>query len=146
MVYFLFLFVFELLFALFRIARWPSAGLSSWLSTCVVLYLSRLMTKPTKSLSAWRKLGSLATHWAHSEDWSDWADAQADLSLRWAHSHFVGFVMRRLIWWRPWCVCVFLFRLMPYFGRMYSIVLLPDHCFSSTSLILVFIKGTHGKL
>ena len=27
---------------------------------------------------------------------SDWADAQADLSLRWAHSHFVGFVMRRL--------------------------------------------------
>ena len=28
--------------------------------------------------------------------WSDWADAQADLSLRWAHSHFVGFVMRWL--------------------------------------------------
>ena len=27
------------------------------------------------SLSAWRKLGSLATHWAHSEDWSDGADA-----------------------------------------------------------------------
>ena len=30
--------------------------------------------------------------------WSDWADAQADLSLRWVHSHFVGFVMLRLIW------------------------------------------------
>ena len=45
------------------------------------------------SLSAWRKLGFLATQWAHSEDWSDWADAQADLSLRWAHNHFVGFVM-----------------------------------------------------
>ena len=34
--------------------------------------------------------------------WSDWADAQADLSLRWAYSwaysHFVGFVMRRLKW------------------------------------------------
>ena len=29
--------------------------------------------------------------------WSDWADAQADLSLRWAHSHFVGFDMLRLI-------------------------------------------------
>ena len=29
--------------------------------------------------------------------WSDWADAQADLSLRWAHCHFVGNVMRRLI-------------------------------------------------
>ena len=37
------------------------------------------------SLSAWRKVGSLATHWAHSEDWSDWADAQADLSLCWVH-------------------------------------------------------------
>ena len=58
---------------------------------CFGLYsdMSRLMTKPTKwhvrpaktqislgirpvwsesSLSAWRMLGSLATHWAHSED------------------------------------------------------------------------------
>ena len=29
--------------------------------------------------------------------WSDWADAQADLSLCWAHTHFVGFVVSRLI-------------------------------------------------
>ena len=29
--------------------------------------------------------------------WSDWVDAQADLSLRWAHSHFVDFVISRLI-------------------------------------------------
>ena len=28
--------------------------------------------------------------------WSDWADAQADLSLHWAHIHFAGFVMSRL--------------------------------------------------
>ena len=28
------------------------------------------------------------------------ADAQADLSLRWAHTHFVGFVTRRLICYR----------------------------------------------
>ena len=28
--------------------------------------------------------------------WSDWADAQADRSLRWAHTHFDGFVMSRL--------------------------------------------------
>ena len=28
--------------------------------------------------------------------WSDWAAAQADLSLRWADSNFVGFVMRLL--------------------------------------------------
>ena len=31
--------------------------------------------------------------------WSDWADAQADLRLCWAHSHFVGFVMSWLILW-----------------------------------------------
>ena len=29
--------------------------------------------------------------------WSNWADAQADLSLRWAHTHFVSFVMSWLI-------------------------------------------------
>ena len=37
--------------------------------------------------------------------WSDWMDAQADLSLRWAHSHFFCFVKRWLmcfcIWWIP---------------------------------------------
>ena len=35
--------------------------------------------------------------------WSDWADAQADLSLRWAHTvtHFVGFVVSRLIYSFP---------------------------------------------
>ena len=32
--------------------------------------------------------------------WSDWVNAQSDLSLRWAHTHFVGFVMSSLI-----CVC-----------------------------------------
>ena len=34
--------------------------------------------------------------------WSDWADAQADRSLRWAHTHFVGFVMSRLsyVFWQ----------------------------------------------
>ena len=30
--------------------------------------------------------------------WSDWADAQADLSLRWAHTHFVGFIISWLIY------------------------------------------------
>ena len=43
------------------------------------------------SLSAWWYLGFLATHWAHSDNWSDWA--QSDLSLRWSHWPFVGFVM-----------------------------------------------------
>ena len=46
-------------------------------------------------LSAWRKLGSLATQLsAQRRLWSDWADAQADLSLRWAHSHFVALSCR----------------------------------------------------
>ena len=43
------------------------------------------------SLSVWRNLWSLATHWAHSKDWSDWTDAQADLSLRCAHRSFYWF-------------------------------------------------------
>ena len=41
--------------------------------------------------------------------WSDWADAQADLSLRWAHTHFVGFVMSRLIWFCSCCYCQVVF-------------------------------------
>ena len=53
------------------------------------------------SVPGWRKLGSLATHWVHSEDWSDCVDAQADLSLCWLHSQFVGFVMMRLKWIFP---------------------------------------------
>ena len=86
-----------------------------------VVHMSRRMTKPTKwpvrpakaqiSLGirpvwsvrclheeAWRKLGSLATQWAHSED-----SAQSDLSLCWAHKsfcwfcHFVGFEAAHLL-------------------------------------------------
>ena len=73
-------------------------------------HLSRLMTKPTKwpvrpaknqislgirpvwsesSLSAWRNLGPLVVHWAHSE--------VSDLSFCWGHTHFVGFVMSWII-------------------------------------------------
>ena len=81
--------------------------------------LSRNMTKPTKwhvrpaktqislgirpvwsesSLSAWRKLGSLATNWAHSED-SDQTGRMPRLIWVFAGRtcHFVGFVMMRLI-------------------------------------------------
>ena len=40
--------------------------------------------------------------------WSDWEDAQADLSLRWMHSHFVGFVMSQLVY-QPlgFAVCIY---------------------------------------
>ena len=54
------------------------------------------------SLSAWRKLGSLASHWAHSED-SDQTGRMPRLIWVFAGRtcHFVGVVMRRLrsIWW-----------------------------------------------
>ena len=83
-----------------------------------VYILSRLMTKPTKwhvrpvktqiSLGirpVWSVFAvRMKTAWvlnyplsAQQRIWSDWADAQAGLSLRWAHSHFIGFVMRQLI-------------------------------------------------
>ena len=36
--------------------------------------------------------------WADTQGlWSDWVDAQADLSLRWMHTHFVGFALSQLI-------------------------------------------------
>ena len=50
------------------------------------------------SLSAWRKLGSLATHWAHSEDSGQTGRMPRLIWVRWAHSHFVGFVMLWLIY------------------------------------------------
>ena len=78
-------------------------------------YMSLSMTKPTKwpvrpaktqinlgirsvwsetSLSAWRNIGYLATHWTHNEDWMP--------RMTWVFSgrtgHFVGFVMLWLIW------------------------------------------------
>ena len=47
---------------------------------------------PESSLSAWRKLGSLLTLLsAQRRLWSDWADVQADLSLRWAYIPFCRF-------------------------------------------------------
>ena len=54
---------------------------------CFTIVMSRLRTKPTKWLCAQQRLRSA---WAS-------ADAQADLSLRWAHTHFVCFVMSWLI-------------------------------------------------
>ena len=39
----------------------------------------------------------LIPHYARRYNGIQWVDAQADLSLRWAHTHFVGFVMSRLI-------------------------------------------------
>ena len=44
------------------------------------------------SLSTWRNLGSLASQMSGQQRlWSEWVDAQADLSLRWAHRSFCWF-------------------------------------------------------
>ena len=63
---------------------------------------NNVVVHPAKTLlSAWRKLGSLATHWAHRED-SDQTGQKPrhPPSLIWVFAgriyHFVGFVMRRL--------------------------------------------------
>ena len=84
---------------------------------CVVYVgckLSHDMTKPTKWVWAQRRLRSAQASaqsdqtslsarkkaWvlsyplnAQRRLWSDWADVQADPSLRWPHTHFVGSVM-----------------------------------------------------
>ena len=60
---------------------------AKWL-VCIAMTDIRLGICPDWSeslLSAWRRFGSLATQKVHSKDWSDWADAQAYLSLGWAH-------------------------------------------------------------
>ena len=63
---------------------------------------------------------SLCAHWVakdprflhvDSEDWSDKADAQADLSLRWAHNNIVGFVMSRLIFTIKWASVCTIFKI-----------------------------------
>ena len=104
---------------------------TSWLRVRNYSHMSHLMTKPTNchvrpaktqislgirpvwsesSLSAWRKLWSLATHWAHSEDWSDSADAQAELRVSWAHCHFVVFFheLAHMLVQKRWWVMLFM--------------------------------------
>ena len=49
----------------------------------VIRRLNFVWQNPLSLISLWRNIGSSATHWAQYEDWSDWADAQADLSLHW---------------------------------------------------------------
>ena len=90
-----------------------TSGLWSWKSS--LRYMSRDMTKPPKwvctsedsdqpghppslirvfavrTKKAWVLSYPLS---AQRRLWSDWADAQAYLSLRWAHSHFVGLSCR----------------------------------------------------
>ena len=58
----------------------PRRQVFAWCGSCNYHEISHDMTKPTKWVSVQRRLRS------------DWVD----LSLRWVHSHFDGFVMSRL--------------------------------------------------
>ena len=49
-----------------KLTEWPVHPAKTQIS----LGIRSVWSEPL--LSAWRNLGSLATHWAHSEDWSDW--------------------------------------------------------------------------
>ena len=51
------------------------------------------------SLSAWRKLGSLATHWVHSEDFDQTGRMPRLIWVFAGRTHFLGFVMSRLIFY-----------------------------------------------
>ena len=103
-------------------------------------YLSCPMTKPTKWLCTEQRqisLGicpvwsesSLCAQWVakdpnflhtDSEEWSDWADAQADLSLRWVHMPFCWFCHEvahlRVRWRGQWR------RGSSYKGRLYNVL------------------------
>ena len=85
------------------------------------------------SLSAWRQFGSLATHWAHSEE-SD--QTRRMLRLIWVLArrtgHFVGFVNLRLIYS---CSCLRLYGLYFIGTRLFSPVY---HYMSPVKRICVF--------
>ena len=66
---------------------------------------------------AWVLSYPLSAQW---RPWLDWADALADLSLRWPHSHFVCFVMLRLKYIRLFKYKYFSERLQPAY-RCWSI-------------------------
>ena len=75
----------------FRISRPQPCSSIRFSGSCNPPSLIRVFTVRMKK--AWVLSYPLS---AQRRLWSDWADAQADLSLRWAH--FVGFVMMRLKW------------------------------------------------
>ena len=70
--------------------------------TCTyILTFEPLQPKQNGVCPVWSE-SSLCAQWAaiscgQRRLWSDWADAQADLNLRWVHSPFDGFVMMWLI-------------------------------------------------
>ena len=67
------------------------------------------------SLSAWRKTGSLATHWAHSKDSNRTGRMPRLIWVFAGHTdHFVGFVMRWLKLFKQSTVCLIFWRMWKY--------------------------------
>ena len=77
----------------------PQHEKTNKISVCPVKTQISLSIHPVWSVFAVRMKKAWALNYplsAQRRRWSDWADAKADLNFRWAHSHFVGFVMSRL--------------------------------------------------
>ena len=120
-----------------------------------IFYVSRIITKPTKwsvrpaktqiSLGicpVWSE-SSLCAQWAandprflhaDSEDWSEWADTQADLSLRWAHGSLCWF-----------CHVVAHFFFFAGFGCSYRVLYLFN-AFSAISTVITFLLTNTTRL
>ena len=58
--------------------------------------ISSLSTIQFFIFQSYRNHSYIATHWVHSDDWSDCADTHVDLMPPWEPSHSVGFVTRWL--------------------------------------------------
>ena len=92
-------------------SAWCWQALNFWFSKWAATWQNQQSEcAPNELRSAWASAqsdqSSLCTQWVAKDPqlsscrqlrlWPDWADAQADLRLRWAHTHFVGFVMSLL--------------------------------------------------
>ena len=58
---------------------------------------------------------------------SDRVDAQADLTFSWAHSHFVGFVMRQLILFKRIVQVLSNRKGFPFHNIYYNVIFEPRH-------------------
>ena len=104
------------------------------------------------SLSAWRNLGSLATHWAHSED-SDQTGRVPRLIWVFAGltCHFVGFVIRQLRYQETspfcfWVTCghVYIRLLMVWLNCFICIILTNKTLDPGFTVALLMDKSIYG--
>ena len=84
-----------------------------------------------------RSMGSLKDPSFLHADSKDSEDSQAELSLPWAHSHFAGFVMSRLI---------FLMRKHWAFSYRENSILLSLYCLEWQGSLIILMEATFGLL